>query len=218
MENTLVNISDLDEIIYEYSGNPNCTNHCSITHRFVMEIGIVPYVKSVAFVLISSLQDNAIFGRYKVSCLITTGEFLYQWLKERNSTYGNFIWRQLEAEIISLLYIKQIRTHLMIKKSIVFEDKILGYKPLKLEKYQQIFSQNYYLIILYSGKSDIQVYQDKGDRYDKILFEKTEEDVAWKVPLSSLANNGGFKCELQEKIYIIVNPNKNEEIYCDIGK
>lgn len=218
MENLSVNISDLDEIIYEYSGNPNCTNHCSITHRFVMDIGIVPYVKSVAFALTSSLQANAIFGRYKVSCLITTGEFLYQWSKEYNSTYGNFIWRQLEEEIISLLYTKQIRTHLMIKKSIVFEDKILGYKPLKLEKYQQIFSQKYYLRISHREKSDIQVYQDKGDHYDKILFEKTKDNVDWEVPISSLANNGGFKCELQEKIYIIINPNENEEIDCRIRK
>lgn len=216
MESSSVEISDLDEIIYEYSGNPNRVS--SITHRFVMDIGITPYVKSIASTLTSSLQSDAVFGRYKVSCLITTGEFLYQWLKRRNSTYGNFIWKQLKTEIISILYIKQIKTYLIMEKCIVFEDELLGYKPLKLEKYQQIFSQNYYLVISNYGKSGMQVYQDKGDRYDKILCEKPDEYVAWKIPTSSLVDDGDFICELQEKIYIIVNPNENEEISFTICK
>ncbi|GAN05323.1 hypothetical protein MAM1_0088d04793 [Mucor ambiguus] len=213
MENKSNVIYDLDEMIYTLNTELNCTCDFMITHRLVIGVGLLPYLRCIAGEIVASLKSNAIFGNYKVSCLLVTGEFLYKWLEQRNATYGELVWNQLQEAINSKLADKQLRVQLMMKKYIVLEDNNLSYKPLKLERYRQVLSKQYYLKILYYGQKTPQVYQDKGDNWVKISSVSQDDNLTWITPLLPNEDKEHSKYSLEEKFYAIDDPEDTFIVY-----
>ncbi|KAL9549170.1 hypothetical protein MBANPS3_005331 [Mucor bainieri] len=215
MKNKLNVIKDLDEVIYRITTAPYCACDIPITHRLLMDTGLLSYLKCVAGEMVASLKSNAIFGNYKISCLLVTGEFLYKWLKQANSTYGAFIWKHLQQEISFALSDKQPHTHLLMMKSIILEGNNLNYKPFKLEKYQQVFSKHYFLVIDSYDDADFRVYRDVGSYWSEIPVTK-EDDTHWRIPIVPKHENDSHQLVCKEKFYIIVNP-EADLVYGDIG-
>ncbi|GAN06023.1 hypothetical protein MAM1_0108c05499 [Mucor ambiguus] len=216
MENKANAIRDLDEVIYHYNAKPNCMCNIAITHRLVMDSGLLPYLKSIARTIVASLKTKAAFGNYKISCLIVTGEFLYKWLEQSNSTYGEYIWIELQKAIGSELNNKQLCIHLMMMQSVVLEDNNLDFWPLKLEKYRQVFSKQYFLRILAGGVRNFQVYQDKGDHWVKVPITEQDEEMIWNIPLLAIEGKRDLKCSLKEKFYVVFGLEEADDFYCQI--
>ncbi|KAL0135310.1 hypothetical protein V8B55DRAFT_1417919 [Mucor lusitanicus] len=209
---------DLEEAVYHYNAKPNCTCNLMITHRLVINTGLLPYLSYIACNMVASLKSNAIFGNYRISLLYMTGGFLYKWLEQGNSTYGKLIWKQLQDAISTELYKKQLRIHLMMVKSMVLEDKILNYKPFKLEKYRQVLSKQFYLRISPNRIKTFQVYQDKGDHSVKIpVTRRQEDDLIWEIPLVIAEGKSDLKHSLAEKFYVLFNADDAHELYCEIA-
>ncbi|GAN05339.1 hypothetical protein MAM1_0088c04809 [Mucor ambiguus] len=216
MENKSNITQDLDKAIYHYNAKLNCTCDIIISHRLVVDIGLLPYLRSIASEIVASLKASAIFGNHKILCLLVTGDFLYKWLEQENSAYGELIWNQLQEAIISELNNKQLRVYLMMKKSMVLEDYTLNYKPFKLEMYRQVFSRRYYLKILAAPfMKNPRLYQDKGDRCILIPFMFTDLDDAliWEISLLPDECKGDSKCLLESKFYVINNPEDTHRVY-----
>lgn len=212
-------LQDLEEAVYHYNAKPNCTCNLMITHRLVVNTGLLPYLSCIACNMVASLKYNAIFGNYRISLLYITGEFLYKWLEQGNSTYGELIWQQLQEAIGAELYNKQMRIHLTMVKSLVVEDKTLDYKPFKLEKYRQVLSKQYYLRISPNEIKNFQVYQDKGDHSVKIpITRRQEDDLIWEIPLVITEGKSGLKHSLTEKFYVIFNSEGADKLYCRISR
>lgn len=175
-----------------------------ITHRFIIDFGIKPYIKGIAEKIVATLQ-SAIFGNYKVSCLIITGEMIHKWLKNFSLSYSDFIWKQLKEDIASLLYIKQLRTCLIMTKTIIYQDYLLDYRPLKLEKYRQVFSKDYYLDITSGINVKLKIYKDKGEYYEEALPVSIGNNQVWRIPLSLDERNKFSPCRIRENIYFSTN-------------
>ncbi|KAL9555525.1 hypothetical protein MBANPS3_002310 [Mucor bainieri] len=211
-------VQDLEKVIYRIESNPKCTCNIMITHRLVMDMGLLPYLRCTARAIVASLKSKTVFGNYKILCLLITGEFLCKWL-EQSSTYGEFIWHQLQEAISSELYNKQLRVHLMMRRSVVLEDNKFNYKPLKLEKYRQVSSKQYYLVISPYGTKNFQVYQDKGDHCIKIPITRQDDDqdLIWEIPLLAIQNKAEVKFPFQEKFYVVFGAEVDvNNFYCDI--
>lgn len=215
------NIQDLDEVLYRFNTILN-GKRCNfvITHRLVMDVGLLPYLRCIAGEIVAHVKSKAIFGNYKIVCLIVTGEFLYKWLEQGNSAYGEFIWSQLQEAIISELRKRQLRAHLMMKKSIILQDNDLNYQPCRAEKYSQVLNKQYYMKIIYDGKKKPRVYHDKGDHWVKIPFITQEnDDLVWTIPLSPRKGKGrNPECSLEERFYVINDPEEDDQIYWETSK
>ncbi|GAN06025.1 hypothetical protein MAM1_0108c05501 [Mucor ambiguus] len=188
MEDTSGNITDLDDIV------------------FLMDIGLVPYLKSVALIIVSPLKAEAIFGKHEISCLVATGEQLYAWLEQYNPVYGKFLWDQLKSAIIFTLQTKQLKIHLMMKTSIIFEDSICNYRPLKSEVYRQVFSKHYYVFISFTKQLNARIHQDKEDYYINIPCTIEEDHSIWRIPVSHTTDSGALRSVLRERFYVSFDP------------
>lgn len=143
---------------------------------------------------------------------------MYKWLKKYNSIYSALIWEQLKSDIISLLYIKQLRTCLIMTKAIIFEDHLLEYQPLKLEKYRQVFNKGYHLDIYLGEDTNLKIYQDKGKYYEEIPCIEIGEKQVWSIPLS-LDNDKLSPCRMQKRFYLTPNYSvESENLTYWIGK
>ncbi|GAN09466.1 hypothetical protein MAM1_0269c08995 [Mucor ambiguus] len=109
-------IVDLDEKIHFLGENLDCKQGATITHRNVMEIGMLPYLKEIATALASSLKSTSMFVNYKVSSMVITGELLHSWLTRFNTVYGEYMWTQLQAELSIQFHVRQIRAKLIFAK------------------------------------------------------------------------------------------------------
>lgn len=183
-----------------------------------MDIGLVPYLKSVALVIVSTLKADAMFGKYEISCLVATGEQLHVWLEQYNSTYGNFLWNQLKSAIALALQSKQSRTNLMMKKSIVSDDSACNYQPLKSEVYRQVFSKHYYVIISIAKQLNGRVHQEKGNHHINIPSIIKEDSSIWRIPVSHNTDDGALRCALKKRFYISFNPKKINEAHCSLSE
>ncbi|KAL7312960.1 hypothetical protein PS15m_008664 [Mucor circinelloides] len=215
MESGLNTITDLDEVTHHYNAKPKCT--CIIiTHRLLMDAGLIPYLKYLGRAIVAPLRTNAMLGNYKISCLLLTGDFLNKWLERGSSTYGDFIWHHLQQAISTELNEKQLRTHLLMKESIVSKDRTLDYEPLKSKRYRQVFSKQYYLRISPNDGKNLQVYQDKGDHCLKIPATKQDGDLIWEIPLLPTEDKVIENCSLEERFYLIIDPKDTDRLYCEI--
>ncbi|KAL7325847.1 hypothetical protein PS15p_208275 [Mucor circinelloides] len=210
MESASANISDLDEIIYNHESNSMCS--ISISHRFLMDVGLLPYLRTIAIMIVSSLAANAMFGKYEISCLVITGEFLYKWLEQYNPTYGSFIWNHLKSAIYSALNSNQSRTQLTMTKPIVFEDNICNYQPLKLEVYQQIFSKHYFVFLSFAKQHNVRVHLDKGNHLISLPYTTEGDRSIWKIPVSHSEEEGALRPILKDKLYISLDPERINQL------
>lgn len=201
IENCSTEIIDIDEIIHQDINNLCCSNGIMITHRTLMDLGIKPFLKSVAYMLVSYLQANSVFGIYTVSFFVITGRQIHKWLTEINSIYSNFIWTTLNSEILSLLYTRQIKTQLIMNKSIINEDHFSNYKPLKREKFQQVSSKKFFINVF----TNLQIYEDKGDYYEMIPLAQIGGYNVCRIWISDSGHDQILQGGIKKRFY--VNPN-----------
>ncbi|CAO3641730.1 unnamed protein product [Mucor fragilis] len=213
MENTSNVIHNLDEVIYHIDAESDCTCDILITHRLVMDTGLLSYLKCIAGEIVASLKTNAIFGNYKITCLLVTGGFLHKLLEHCSSTYGEYAWNQLQEAFRSELNSKHMRVYLMMMKSSVMQDSNLNYKPFKVEKYRQVFSKHYFLEILSSQKEDFRVFRDAGNHWVEVPVAK-EDATRWWIPIHSIDENGCCRFVCKAKFYIVII---RKEIHCVWG-
>ncbi|KAL7312738.1 hypothetical protein PS15m_008469 [Mucor circinelloides] len=215
METERKKIHDLDEIIYPNYAKPRCGCNLVISHRFLMNVGILPYLKSISDALVSSLQAVAIFGNYKIACLLVSGKLLFNWLQQYNPTYGDFMWINLKAAIKSALRNKQLNTYLLMERVLVLDDSVHAPKPLKLERYRQVFS-NYYFLKIYSfGEANFRVYQDKGNHWVEVPIRIGENDSAyWRISIATKNENEHCQCVCNEKLYIVIDSKETDQVFC----
>jgi hypothetical protein len=153
-------------------------------------------MENIACVLTTALQASIILKNYTISSLIITGHLLDQWLKCSSSIYAYFIYGQLESMILSQLYKKQMKTHLtMIETS-------LSKSQLKRECYRQVSSQRYYLNIVRNFGPKLDVYQDNGDRYEKVPINKVENGDHWTIPIFTDAKDKVFLFKKRIHFYL----------------
>ncbi|KAL7326095.1 hypothetical protein PS15p_208486 [Mucor circinelloides] len=218
METERKKINDIDEIIYPNYAKPRCGCNLIISHRFLMNAGILPYLKSISDALVSSLQTVAIFGNYKVACLLVSGKLLFNWLQQYNPTYGDFMWINLKAAIKSALRNKQLNTYLLMEKVLVLDDSVHAHKPLKLERYRQVFSNYYFLKISLLQKGNFRVYRDKGNCSVKVPIRIGEDNSAyWRVSIATKDENEHCQCVYNEKFYIVFDSRVVDSVPCDIA-
>ncbi|KAK4518367.1 uncharacterized protein ATC70_001720 [Mucor velutinosus] len=210
-------IHDIDEVIYNNYAKPDCICNLAISHRFLMNLGILPYLKDIGDTLVTSLKTRALFGDYKIACLVVTGKFLSNLLQQYNTTYGEFMWTHLEAAIYSALRTKQLKTHLVMEKSIVIEDEVYDYQPLKLEKYRQVFSNYYFIKIVSNQKDDFRVYRDAGNHWVEVT-SINEDATCWKNPILPMVENESCRSVCNEKFYFFINPKQTDRVHGDIGE
>ncbi|EPB90129.1 hypothetical protein HMPREF1544_03105 [Mucor circinelloides 1006PhL] len=217
METNRKKIHDLDEIIYHSYAKPRCGCNLLISHRFLMNVGILPHLKSIGDALISSLQAVAIFGNYKIACLLVSGRLLFNWLQQYNPTYGDFMWINLKAAIKSALRNKQLNTYLLMERVLVLDDSDHAHKPSKLERYRQVFSNCYFLMISSLGKGNFRVYRDNGNRWVEVPIRIGEDDSAhWRISIATKDENEHCQCVCNEKFYIVIDSKETDQVYCDI--
>lgn len=72
----------------------------------------------------------------------------------------------------------------------------------KREYYRQIPSQHYYLNIVRNFGPKLEVYQDRGDRYEKVSFTKVGNKDYWTIPIFTDANDELFSFLKKEYIFI----------------
>lgn len=130
---------------------------------------------------------------------------IHKWLKNFSLSYSDFIWKQLKEDIVSLLYIKQLRTCLIMTKTIIYQDYLLDYRPLKLEKYRQVFSKDYYLDITSGINVKLKIYKDKGEYYEEALPVSIGNNQVWRIPLSLNEKDKLSPCRIRENIYFSTN-------------
>ncbi|CAO0800088.1 unnamed protein product [Mucor circinelloides] len=219
METDRKKIHDLDEIIYPNYAKPRCGCNLVISHRFLMNVGILPYLKSISDALVSSLQAVAIFGNYKIACLLVSGRLLFNWLQQYNPTYGDFMWINLKAAIKSALRNKQLNTYLLMERVLVLDDSDHAHKPLKLERYRQVFSNYYFLKISSFKEGNFRVYRDKGNHWVEVPIRIGEDDDAyWRISVATKDENEHCQCVCNEKFYIVVDSKITDHVYCSLGE
>ncbi|KAF1796142.1 hypothetical protein FB192DRAFT_1441068 [Mucor lusitanicus] len=211
-------VQNLDEVIYQYNAKPNCACDLMVTHRLVINTGLLSYLRRIASEIAGPLKSNAMFGDYRISCLYITGEFLYKWIEKGNPTYGELIWDQLQKAINAELYSKQLRIHLMMVKSMVLEDKALNYKPFKLERYKQVLSKHYFLQIDSHQKDDFRIYHDKGDHWIEVPFAfELDYVTCWTIPILPVDDQDQrFQAVCKDNFYIVISPMITDRAYCRI--
>ncbi|EPB83530.1 hypothetical protein HMPREF1544_09691 [Mucor circinelloides 1006PhL] len=207
INNTLMDrsqeIFDLDEEISFLWKDIHFKKGKNITHRVVMDIGILPYLKELANALSSSLKSKAMFGNYKTACIVITGELLHLWLTRYNSKYSEYMWTNLLAELSSQFYVRQIRAQLVLTKEIVISDHNQGYPPLKRQKYQQISSKGYFLNIRRLHGPSIEIYHCQEDKCSKMSATKIRNHDHWKIPLSTSNQlDGQCPIHIEEEFFI----------------
>jgi len=196
-------IFDLDEEISFLWKDIHFKKGKNITHRVVMDIGILPYLKELANALSSSLKSKAMFGNYKTACIVITGELLHLWLTRYNSKYSEYMWTNLLAELSSQFYVRQIRAQLVLTKEIVISDHNQGYPPLKRQKYQQISSKGYFLNIRRLHGPSIEIYHCQEDKCSKMSATKIRNHDHWKIPLSTSNQlDGQCPIHIEEEFFI----------------
>jgi len=184
-----------------------------------MNAGILPYLQSISDALVSSLQAVAIFGNYKIACLLVSGRLLFNWLQQYNPTYGDFMWINLKAAIKSALRNKQLNTYLLMEKALVLNDSVHAHKPLKLERCRQVFGNYYFLTISSFEKKNFRVYQDEGNHWVEVPSRIGEDDSTyWRISIATKDENEHCQSVCSEKFYIVIDSKETDHVYCDIGE
>ncbi|KAF1797029.1 hypothetical protein FB192DRAFT_1401776 [Mucor lusitanicus] len=196
-------IVDLDEKINFLEEGVYCKHGATITHRNIMEIGILPYLKEIAIALAFSLKAKAMFANYKVSCMVITGELLQSWLTRFNTVYADYMWTKLSDELLRQFYARDIRTNFILTKDIILGDRDQRCSPVKRQKYLQISSKDYVLNIRKHHGPAVTVYHCQDDRCSKISMTRTGEFAHWRTPLwTSNQRNGLHPICLEEEFLI----------------
>lgn len=196
-------IVDLDEKINFLEEGVYCKHGATITHRNIMEIGILPYLKEIAIALAFSLKAKAMFANYKVSCMVITGELLQSWLTRFNTVYADYMWTKLSDELLRQFYARDIRTNFILTKDIILGDRDQRCSPVKRQKYLQISSKDYVLNIRKHHGPAVTVYHCQDDRCSKISMTRTGEFAHWRIPLwTSNQRNGLHPICLEEEFLI----------------
>jgi hypothetical protein len=217
IEDCSTEIIDIDEIIYQNINDLFCSYGIIISHRTLMDLGIKPFLKSIAYTLVSYLQANSVFGKYIVSFFMITGKQIRIWLTEINSIYSKFICTTLKSEILSLIYTKQLKTHMIMAKSIVNEDHFFNYKQLKREKFQQVLSKKFFIEILPTVETNLQVYEDKGNYYEKISSTQFDGCQTWRILISDSGKDKILQDGIKKRFYINLNWPKSKDPSCSLG-
>lgn len=151
-----------------------CNKKCSmvITHRAIMDVGIAPYLQDIISSILSALEDKNLFGNYKASMAIITGDLLHQWLYKTHPVYSNYIWHQLVKELAHQTYIKQTKTNIVLAKKYIQQHHASGYIPFEIRKYQQVLSKSYFLQVEHVNGLEVEVYIKHGSSYEKVPHRK----------------------------------------------
>jgi len=167
-----IRITDLDEGLNIGLHHPSYQLPMVISHRAIMDIGIVPYLSTIASSIITSLEDENLFGKYKARVAIVTGSLLYQWLYEFQPAYSNFIWHQLITALASQTYLKQTTTSIILTKDYVRKHHCFEYVPYEREKYQQVLSKSFFLEVEHVAGPQAEVYINHGTFYERVPHKK----------------------------------------------
>lgn len=196
-------ITDLDEEIHSHLGNIDCKQGTAITHRIVMDNGILPYLREVAATLTSSLKSRSMFANYSVAFMVITGELLQSWLTSYNTVYGEYMWAKFSAELSSRFYTGHIRTKLILAKEIITSDHSQKYIPLRREKYLQVSSKDYVLNIRNLHGPAIKVYHCQENKCVSISATKIGNSDHWRIPLWTSNHLDGLHPIRLEKEFFI---------------
>lgn len=103
----------------------------------------------------------------------------------------------------------QLHIYLMMKKSIVIEDNNLNYKPLKMEKYKQVFSKHYFLEVFSSRRRNFRVFRDAGNHWVEVPVAKEDAEY-WRIPLVSVHRNSSCQPVFKENLHVVMNPKETD--------
>lgn len=163
-------------------------------------MGVKHYLKEIAQSITGCVKSPATFGKYKVQSVIVTGSLLSAWMKLQNTLCGEFIWRQLNVELLSSLYQQQLHIQLMMSEKIIalFPDE----EFIKWEKYQQVVGQKRLLVDIERAEIPAKLYEDKGDRYELIPSVEINGEEHWRYLLTPKDNTILEQTGISKRLFI----------------
>ncbi|KAL9538298.1 hypothetical protein MBANPS3_011036 [Mucor bainieri] len=158
---------------------------CSVglSRRTILDHGLKPYVNTIANLMLAGIQSKAAFGNHKIVRLLVTGSMLATWMTSFNPMYQDYIWKQLEEDLLLGIHSSQLRVNLVmhrsdLQKASFYDDNCYS----KKQVFHQVSSKSYYLEMICCGSTSAEVYTvDQDDTYTKLQSTMANGLQTWRL-------------------------------------
>ncbi|CEP19974.1 hypothetical protein [Parasitella parasitica] len=210
--NRVMQQDDIDDVFTVQINETGCGCAVSSSYRKMLNLGVDPYLSSVARSIVSHVHSNVLSGKYHILRLLVSGSMLIKWAALYNSAHSDYFWKQFEREIGLFLYEKQLKIHLVISKSDVLQDYFPDNCSLARQKFRQVSSRNMFLEIEGIGGPEAEMYEFKHDRYERVPRVNGHEQM-WRACIVSTEEDILDLTGIEKRFYIHFNDSDLNEEY-----